>query len=51
MAWDSELAAFRAYAEALPNNCTFVVDTYDSLEGARRAVEVGRRACASAGTS
>ena len=43
MAWDSELAAFEAYAEALPNNCTFVVDTYDSLEGARHAVEVGRK--------
>ena len=43
MAWDSELAAFEAYAEVLPNNCTFVVDTYDSLEGARHAVEVGRR--------
>jgi nicotinate phosphoribosyltransferase len=43
MAWDSELAAFEAYAEALPNNCTFVVDTYDSLDGARHAVEVGRK--------
>jgi nicotinate phosphoribosyltransferase len=43
MAWDSELAAFEAYAAALPNNCTFVVDTYDSLEGARHAVEVGRK--------
>lgn len=43
MAWDNELAAFEAYAEALPNNCTFVVDTYDSLHGARHAVEVGRK--------
>jgi nicotinate phosphoribosyltransferase len=43
MAWDSELEAFDAYARALPNNCTFVVDTYDSLEGARHAVEVGLR--------
>jgi nicotinate phosphoribosyltransferase len=42
MAWDTELEAFEAYAEALPNNCTFVVDTYDSLQGARHAVEVGR---------
>ena len=42
MAWDNELDAFEAYAAALPNNCTFVVDTYDSLEGARHAVEVGR---------
>jgi nicotinate phosphoribosyltransferase len=43
MAWDNELDAFAAYAEALPNNCTFVVDTYDSLEGARHAVEIGRK--------
>ncbi|MDR3686416.1 MAG: nicotinate phosphoribosyltransferase [Coriobacteriia bacterium] len=43
MAWDTELEAFEAYAEALPNNCTFVVDTYDSLEGARHAVEIGRK--------
>jgi nicotinate phosphoribosyltransferase len=43
MAWDSEVEAFDAYAKALPNNCTFLVDTYDSLEGARHAVEVGKR--------
>jgi nicotinate phosphoribosyltransferase len=42
MAWDTELEAFEAYARALPNNCTFVVDTYDSLEGARHAVKIGR---------
>jgi len=43
MAFDSETEAFEAYADALPNNCTFLVDTYDTLEGVRRAVEVGRR--------
>lgn len=43
MAFDSELDAFHQYAEALPNNCVFLVDTYDSLEGVRHAVEVGRR--------
>ena len=43
MAWDSEIEAFEAYAEALPNNCTLVIDTYDTLEGARNAVRVGRR--------
>lgn len=42
MAFDSELEAFEAYAEALPNNCTFLVDTYDTLEGVRHAAEVGR---------
>ena len=37
-----ELAAFRAYAEALPGNCTFLVDTYDTLDGVRNAIKVGR---------
>jgi nicotinate phosphoribosyltransferase len=37
-----ELAAFRAYAEAMPGNCTLLVDTYDSLDGVRHAIVVGR---------
>lgn len=43
MAFDDERDAFRAYAEAMPNNSIFLVDTYDSLEGVRRAIEAGRR--------
>jgi nicotinate phosphoribosyltransferase len=38
---DGELAAFRAYAYALPGNCTFLVDTYDTLDGVRNAITVG----------
>ncbi|HEX9604390.1 MAG TPA: nicotinate phosphoribosyltransferase [Myxococcales bacterium] len=41
MAFDDELSAFRAYAEALPNNCIFLVDTYDTREGVRHAIQVG----------
>ncbi len=37
-----ELAAFRAYARVMPGNCTLLVDTYDSLDGVRHAIEVGR---------
>jgi nicotinate phosphoribosyltransferase len=37
-----ELAAFRGYADALPGNCTFLVDTYDTIEGIGHAIEVGR---------
>ncbi|TMQ14808.1 MAG: nicotinate phosphoribosyltransferase [Deltaproteobacteria bacterium] len=37
-----ELAAFRAYAEAMPGNCTLLVDTYDSIDGVRHAIAVGR---------
>ena len=43
---DDELAAFRAYADALPGNCTFLVDTYDTLEGVRHAITVGRELAA-----
>jgi nicotinate phosphoribosyltransferase len=43
MSFDSELEAFDAYAEVMPNNCVLLVDTYDSLEGVRHAIEVGRR--------
>lgn len=42
MAFDTELEAFQAYAEAMPNNCVFLVDTYDTLQGVRHAIEVGR---------
>jgi len=41
MAFSDELEAFRAYAEAMPNNCVFLVDTYDTLDGVKRAIEVG----------
>lgn len=41
MCFDTELEAFEAYARALPNNCIFLVDTYDSLEGVRNAIRVG----------
>ncbi len=43
MAFDTELEAFETYADALPNNCVFLVDTYDTLEGVRHAVEIGCR--------
>jgi nicotinate phosphoribosyltransferase len=42
MAFDDERAAFEAYAGAMPNNCTFLVDTYDTLEGVRNAVASAR---------
>jgi nicotinate phosphoribosyltransferase len=43
MAFGSESEAFEAYAQALPNNCVFLVDTYDTLDGVRHAVETGLR--------
>lgn len=41
MSFDCELQAFEAYAAAMPNNCVFLVDTYDTLEGVRHAIDVG----------
>lgn len=43
MSFDDEIDSFRAYARAMPNNCVFLVDTYDTLQGVRNAVEVGRQ--------
>lgn len=41
MVFDDELESFKAYAEAMPNNCVFLVDTYDTIEGVKKAIEVG----------
>lgn len=42
MAFESELSSFQAYAEAMPDNCVFLVDTFDTLRGVKNAIEVGR---------
>lgn len=42
MSFADEREAFLAYAKAMPNNCVFLVDTYDTLAGVRHAVEAGR---------
>lgn len=43
MSFDDELESFEAYAAAMPNNCVFLVDTYDTAAGVRNAIEVGRK--------
>ncbi len=43
MSFDDEPTAFEAYAQAMPNNCVFLVDTYDTLEGVRHAARAGVR--------
>jgi nicotinate phosphoribosyltransferase len=43
MSFANEQEAFDAYAYAMPNNCVFLVDTYDTLDGVRHAVDAGRR--------
>jgi len=42
MSFDDESSAFEDYARAMPNNCVFLVDTYDTLEGVRKAIRVGQ---------
>ncbi|MEJ7710986.1 MAG: nicotinate phosphoribosyltransferase [Pyrinomonadaceae bacterium] len=42
MSFDTELEAFDAYAQSLPNNCVFLVDTYGTIEGVRHAIEIGK---------
>jgi len=41
MCFGDELESFRRYAKALPNNCIFLVDTYDSVEGVKNAIQAG----------
>ena len=43
MMFDSEPEAFEIYADAMPNNCVFLVDTYDTIEGVRNAIRAGKR--------
>ncbi len=43
MAFNSEEEAFSAYEEVFPESAVFLIDTYDTLEGARCAARVGRR--------
>ena len=41
--FESETAAFSSYAKSFPESSTFLVDTYDTLEGVRSAIEVARK--------
>jgi nicotinate phosphoribosyltransferase len=43
----SELEAFRAYATAYPDATTLLIDTYDTVQGARNAATVARELAAS----
>ena len=43
MSFDAEPEAFESYAEAMPNNCVFLVDTYDTLRsGVPHAITVAK---------
>ena len=42
-AFDSELDAFSAYSDTFPENSIFLIDTYDTIEGAQNAVKVAKK--------
>ncbi|MEY4935267.1 MAG: hypothetical protein RIS64_1626 [Bacteroidota bacterium] len=39
MSFEHEKTAFEQYAHALPNNLTFLVDTYNTIEGVKTAIQ------------
>ncbi len=43
MAFEHEVESFEVFADLMPNRCILLVDTYDSIEGTRRAIQVGLR--------
>ena len=45
--FESEIDAFRAYAESFPDGCVLLLDTYDPIAGAKKAVAIARELAAS----
>ena len=43
---EREIDAFRSFVKSFPNNSILLIDTYDTIAGARNAVEVGREMAA-----
>jgi nicotinate phosphoribosyltransferase len=43
MAFDDEEASFDAYAEVMPGNCIFLVDTYDTIKGVKKAISAAKK--------
>lgn len=42
MSFDSELEAFEKYADCMPDQCTLLVDTYDTRQGIEHAITIGK---------
>lgn len=43
MFFETETESFQTYANAMPNNCIFLVDTYNSIDGVRHAIDVAKQ--------
>lgn len=42
MSYENELDAFRTFADTMPNNCTLLIDTYETKKGIKNAIQVGQ---------
>ncbi len=42
MAFDKEKEAFDAYTNVMPNNCLYLIDTYNSIKGAKNAIAAAK---------
>ena len=42
LSFEDELEAFRAFAQTFPDNTVLLIDTYDTVKGAEKAVQVGK---------
>jgi len=43
MAFEDEKQSFQSFAECLPSNSIFLVDTYDTIQGVKKAIEIGKQ--------
>jgi len=42
-AFESEAEAFQAYADVMPHHCVLLVDTYNTIEGVKNAIKIGKK--------
>ncbi len=42
MAFPEELESFAGWSDVMPNNLIFLIDTYDTIKGAKKAVEIAK---------
>jgi len=42
MAFEDEKTSFETFAKVMPKGCIMLIDTYDSIEGVKRAIQVAR---------
>ncbi len=43
MAFDDEELSFDAYSEVMPHGCVFLIDTYDTIQGAKKAIATAKK--------